>query len=69
MELAEAVARHDERIESLEGYQKKQNGSLDKLTNRVEGVQEQIRGLYLWVMALLGGVAIQLALTILGAKK
>jgi len=35
-EVATVVARHDERIENLEGWQKKQNGALIRIDQKVD---------------------------------
>ena len=34
--VEEVVARHDERIENLEGWQKKQNGALIRIDQKVD---------------------------------
>lgn len=58
MEMEQIVAtfaRHDERIESLEAWQKKQNGNLLRL-------EQKIDKLYSQQLALLGGIVASLLL-------
>lgn len=55
--LAIEVARHGERLESLEAYQKKQNGSLQRL-------EEKIDKIYMWLIGLMGGVIASLILLV-----
>lgn len=48
-EMAITLAKHDERICNLEEWQKKQNGSLQRLEQKVDGI-------YSWLIGLMGGI-------------
>lgn len=47
--MAVMIAKHDERIQKLEEWQAKQNGSLQRLEQKVDGI-------YTWLIGLMGGV-------------
>lgn len=51
-------ARLEERVDKLESWQTKQNGTLQRL-------EEKIDIFMWWIIGVLGGVIVQLALTIL----
>ncbi len=51
-------ARLEERVDKLESWQTKQNGTLQRL-------EEKIDRFMWWIIGVLGGVIVQLALTIL----
>lgn len=62
MDLADEImtlkieqGRHTERLADLEEYQKRQNGSLQR-------VEEKVEGMYKMVIGLLGGVVASLIL-------
>ncbi|MEW6661977.1 MAG: hypothetical protein ACOY9Y_09675 [Bacillota bacterium] len=62
MELSErvgklevTVARHEERLEKVEEYQDKQNGSLQRLEAKMDSLNK-------WLIGLLGGVITSLIL-------
>jgi hypothetical protein len=56
MEQVEVIiARHDERISDLEKWQKKQNGTLQKLYEKVDR-------LYVQQMTILGGLVVSIVL-------
>lgn len=54
-QIAATFARHDERIEKLEEWQKRQNGTLDKLNEKVDK-------LYTQQMTVLGGIVVSIVL-------
>ncbi len=49
---------HEERLKNLEEWQAKQNGSLQRLEQKMDGI-------YTWLIALMGGVATSLIMLIL----
>lgn len=51
VELHVAVARLEERIESLEAWQRDQNGSLQRLADRIDRLNW-------WIVGIAGGVAV-----------
>lgn len=57
MELVERIATMETRVESLEAWQGKQNGSLQRLEAKVDK-------LLMFIVGLLGGVTVNLIITI-----
>lgn len=58
------IAKHDERLNKLEEWQAKQNGSLQRLEAKVDGI-------YTWLIGLMGGVIaslIMLTINLLGKR-
>lgn len=55
--MAVTLAKHDERLQKLEEWQAKQNGSLQRLEQKMDG-------LHTWVIGLMGGVIASLILLI-----
>lgn len=53
--LEVTVARHEERLEKVEEYQDKQNGSLQRLEAKMDSLNK-------WLIGLLGGVITSLIL-------
>lgn len=53
--LEVTVARHEERLEKVEEYQDKQNGSLQRLEAKMDNLNK-------WLIGLLGGVITSLIL-------
>ncbi|WP_168170210.1 hypothetical protein [Thermoanaerobacterium sp. PSU-2] len=51
------IAKHSERISKLEEWQAKQNGSLQRLEQKVDGI-------YTWLIGLMGGVIASLIMLI-----
>lgn len=56
-QIAATLARHEERIDALEQYQAKQNGSLQRLETKVDKLYSQ-------QMALLGGMVTSLLILV-----
>ncbi len=56
-QIAATLARHEERIDALEQYQAKQNGSLQRLEAKVDKLYSQ-------QMALLGGMVTSLLILV-----
>ena len=63
-EIATKISNHETRLENLEGYQEKQNGTInevdskvDSLRNYVRGqfdkIRERIDGMFYWLLAFL----------------
>lgn len=56
-DLAVVVARHGERIDDLEDrfnrHEAKQNGSLDKIWTKLDGIEQTLQGRPTWGTALL----------------
>lgn len=67
-EVVTLVARHDERIEHLEMWQQKQNGSLQALEARVSDLQEKqeerFRSIEAWLRGIMGGLLVSLAMLV-----
>lgn len=61
-DIALTVARHDERIENLEEYQKKQNGAIQRLADQYESLQK-------WLIAVLTTAVLNLGMMILNMLK
>jgi hypothetical protein len=64
MELEEKVndmevllGKHDERLKKLEEWQSKQNGSLQRLETKVDGI-------YTWLIGLMGGMIVSLIMLV-----
>jgi len=57
--LEVTVARHEERLEKVEEYQDKQNGSLQRLEEKMD---TKLDALNKWLIGLLGGVITSLIL-------
>lgn len=57
-ELEPIVYNLQARVENLEGWQKSQNGAIHELNAKMDR-------LYMWIIGLCGGVAVQLLLTLL----
>lgn len=53
------LGKHDERLKNLEEWQLKQNGSLQRLEKKIDGI-------YTWLIGLMGGVITSLLILILG---
>lgn len=51
------IAKHSERISKLEEWQVKQNGSLQRLESKVDGI-------YTWLIGLMGGVIASLIMLV-----
>ena len=60
--MAVTLAKHEERINKLEEWQSKQNGSLLRLEQKVEGI-------YSWLIGLMGGMIVSLILLIINMIK
>lgn len=56
-EIAINLTEHAERIRNLEAWQKKQNGSLQRIEGKVDKI-------YIWLIGLMGGVITSLFLLI-----
>lgn len=56
-QIAATLARHEERLDALEQYQSKQNGSLQR-------VEDKVDKLYSQQVALLGGVVTSLIILV-----
>jgi uncharacterized coiled-coil protein SlyX len=52
------LGKHDERLKKLEEWQAKQNGSLQRLEAKVDGI-------YTWLIGLMGGVIASLIMLVL----
>lgn len=52
------VTKHDERLKKLEEWQAKQNGGLQRLEQKVDGI-------YTWLIGLMGGVIASLIMLVL----
>jgi len=57
-EHCERVIELSTRIENLEGWQKRQNGSLQK-------IEEKMDKIYMWLIGLMGGVIASLILLLI----
>lgn len=57
-----AIARLEERVDNLEGWQKTQNGTLLRLDEKIGKIDEKIGSLKTWLISLLGGMLASLAL-------
>jgi len=55
MEQIEILARHDERISDLEEWRTKQNGTIQKLYDKIDK-------LYMQQMTILGGIVVSIVL-------
>ncbi|WP_235603225.1 hypothetical protein [Thermoanaerobacter sp. YS13] len=58
------IAKHSERLNKLEEWQAKQNGSLQRLEGKIDGI-------YTWLIGLMGGVIaslIMLTINLLGKR-
>jgi len=55
MEQVEILARHDERISDLEEWRTKQNGTIQKLYDKIDK-------LYMQQMTILGGIVVSIVL-------
>jgi len=68
-DVATLLARHDEKIEALEMWQQKQNGSLQRLEDRVtklhEHQEERFRSIESWLRQIMGGLIVSLLLLVL----
>ena len=53
-----ALSGHEERLISLEAYQDKQNGHLEKIEKKLDNI-------FNWLVALLGGAIVSLILLLL----
>jgi len=63
-EMEVQIAKHSERLNKLEEWQAKQNGSLQRLEAKVDGI-------YTWLIGLMGGVIaslIMLTINLLGKR-
>lgn len=60
-EIEKTVARLDERVENLEAWQKRQNGSLSK-------IEERLHSLERWIMAILASTLVSLLVNLLGRR-
>ena len=56
------LGKHDERLKKLEEWQSKQNGSLLRLEQKVEGI-------YSWLIGLMGGMIVSLILLVVNMLK
>jgi len=61
-DMAVILAKHEERINKLEEWQSKQNGSLLRLEQKVEGI-------YSWLIGLMGGMIVSLILLVINMVK
>ncbi len=61
-DMAVILAKHEERINKLEEWQSKQNGSLLRLEQKVEGI-------YSWLIGLMGGMIVSLILLVVNMVK
>ena len=57
-EHCERVVELSTRVENLEGWQKRQNGSLQK-------IEEKMDQIYMWLIGLMGGVIASLILLLI----
>jgi hypothetical protein len=57
-QIVEMLGRHEERISNLEKWQEKQNGSLQRLEEKVDNINKLL-------LTLLGGVCTSLILLVL----
>lgn len=64
--LEVAVARLEERVDGFEEYQRKNNGSIQKMEGRIEKIGERFDKLYLWIIGICGGLALDLFLRLIG---
>jgi uncharacterized coiled-coil protein SlyX len=58
------IAKHSERLNNLEEWKAKQNGSLQRLEQKIDGI-------YTWLIGLLGGIIatfIMLVFNLLGRR-
>ena len=58
MDINERVVQCEVRIENIEGYQKKQNGHLEKIDTR-------LHSLHIWIMSTLVTVIISVVINLL----
>jgi len=58
MELTERVASLETEMENIKDWQKKQNGCL-------QGMENKLNKIYFWIMTVLGGVSVSLVLLII----
>lgn len=69
-EIISSLAEHTESIKNLEGWQKRQNGSLLKIEEKLDWMNEKFdqrfNSLYFWLVGLMGGVIASLILLITG---
>ncbi len=56
----EMCGRHEEAIRRLDGWQKEQNGSILRVEAKVDAVEAKIDGQRTWLIALLGGLVVDL---------
>ncbi len=61
-DIVAELARHGERLDALEDYQHRQNGSLQRLEDKVDRLYSQ-------QLALLGGVVTSLVILVLNLLK
>lgn len=65
-QLCERVAELGARVDNLEGWQKRQNGSLQSMDAKMDGVCESMAtfktDVYKWLMGITGGIAVSLFL-------
>ncbi|GEA17725.1 hypothetical protein [Moorella sp. E306M] len=64
--LEVAVARLEERVDGHEEYQRKQNGSIQKMEARIDKIGERFDKLYFWIIGICGGLALDLFLRLIG---
>ncbi len=67
-QIAAALAEHGESIKNLQGWQKRQNGGLLKIEEKIdrmdEKFNERFNSLYFWLVGLMGGVIASLFLLV-----
>ena len=59
MDQEEEIADLKARVANLEGWQKRQNGAIERVDDKLDGLKT-------WIMGLAAGVAIQLMLNAVG---
>lgn len=68
-QIVEMLGRHEERISNLEKWQEKQNGSIQKMEDKMQSLDEKIEERFNrtnnLLLTLLGGVCTSLILLVL----
>lgn len=61
---AAKIGEFSAEIDNLKDWEKKQNGSLDKMSERLDKVNDRLNNLQWWIIGLMGGVIASLILLI-----
>lgn len=67
-EVEVALGRLDERVHNLEGWQKTQNGTLQRLEERMDRIEARLNYMGWGIATTLGGVLVDILLRMGGLK-